>query len=196
MKKTILLSVLIIYLSGCGQSWKATLSSTGDFDAIVNNCITDFSHTKMHKKFQVFEISKMIYDSIPPGYLGIRITPICGDNKIFAYPQDTIGLKKGARIPTRFLEVEGKLYCWDDSTAEITEELFNVYNHYGILDQTWIYEMCGISKESSDAYILQNLNIPPPYTIYERLPIAIYFINKLDYTKYTRNIPKHLDLNL
>lgn len=187
MRNFILFLISLLIFSSC-YSWKKSLASQGDKETMIRNCIIDFSHTKLYKEFDVFEIHNLSMLTPPPDISILTISPMAKDEKIYPYLQDTVGLQKNARIPTKFIVMNNKLFIWEDSLAPITQELINIYEQFNIIDKDWLYREHRVPLGTKNDDFPENINLLPPYVIYDWIPCAKYYICKNDYTNYIRDI--------
>lgn len=174
MKKSILLLALSIFMLSCATSkWKETLVSEGDINLVVNNIITDFTHTSsLFKKDSVFSI---IITDTNDGKLVIGIGEAV--NKI--YPK--AGFKIGDYddiIPNQYVIKEGKLFYWNDSKNITNQEIIDILKKYDYIDFKWHEE-----------YAL------PPLIIDDGAEGVVYYVCKNNYKNYKKtganNIKKH-----
>lgn len=190
MRKTIisLLFSLTIILTGC-NSWKKTLCSKGDWEALVRNCITDFIHTKLATADSVFWVV-----SLDDSYRKLDCRSILigsADYKECAYPSDTVGCYD-TFLPTRFIIVDNKLFYWHDRTTPITKELLDVLAQYNWIDRDWIYEELEMTPEELTPDFDVRKYVPfPPMGGDCSAKGAWYYIDKNDYTKYKRYIQSY-----
>ncbi|MDE7024263.1 MAG: hypothetical protein K2O88_00070 [Paramuribaculum sp.] len=197
MKKFRITAIIAIFSSlllttGCNSSWKKTLCSKGDWEAMVRNCITDFIHTPLASTDSVFFIM-----SIDDNYRKLDCKSLLigsESEKLFPYPTDTVGCTKTA-LPTKYIIVDNKLFLWDDKNkpaTPITQELIDLLERYNRLDWAWFLEELEITREelTPDLDIKQLIPIPP-YGGDELSKGAWYYIDKNDYTKYKRYIQSY-----
>lgn len=121
--------VLILCISISCSSWKESLRHNESENNIIHNVITDFTHTSsLYRKNKVFHVS--IRD-IKNDIIVIGVFPSL--SKFLPEPEDTIGNEKGY-IPTNFVEQDGKLFYWRDSTKVLTKEVVEVFNKFNLID--------------------------------------------------------------
>lgn len=188
MRKLFFVIGLVIVVCSSCNSWKDSLASAGDTNAMIYNCILDYSHTKTFKKFKVFQIGDLsLYEyDIPSDIALIWISPLVKEDKIYPYLNDTIGCLGSANIPTRYVEIDGRLLVWNDVHHPITEELINTYKKYDIIDYGWLNEYYGIPVGAKENDYPDHKKLLPPYNIYEWVPYAFYYICKNNFKKYLR----------
>ncbi len=158
MKNLIIIFILCFSIS-C-SSWKENLQQTGDENVVIHNVIADFTHkSSLYKKNKVFHVS--IRD-IKNGIIVIGVLPSL--DKFLPEPEDTIGNEKGY-IPTNFIEQDGKLFYWRDSTKVLTKEAVEVLNTYNLIDSINIHGFIAIPEgamyiderqKSVDYYVCRN----------------------------------------
>lgn len=194
MKKILIAIMCYIFataINGCAP-WKKTLAHSGGQDSIFKNCITDFMHTKLVKKYDVFTIEPELFPSLSNSYPNIKVITILPvEIKIFAYLRDTVGLPEDASIPTRYIRIDNKLFLWMDSISPITEEIMDVYRQYDLLDKEWLTTEFNIPSDAKDSEYPENRRLIPPYIINDALEGATYYICKDNYTNYIREISSY-----
>ena len=120
--------MILVSFIGCA-SFKTGLKQTGGTDEMIQNAILDFSSTtKLYKKGTVFSVSvHEIGDKDP---LVVRI----GENgmNLLLTKEAKIGSKE-SKLPTRFIEKEGKLFFWWDDSYPLTKEALAIYERYELL---------------------------------------------------------------
>ena len=135
-ERTILIwSMIILMMSSCASGqWQTSLVREFSVDNAINNATTDFVNTsKWSKKDSVFEVS--IRE--PNKYL-LRVSIIKLVGPIYVSSQDTAG-SFHHNFPTRFIEKDGLLFIWRDSTVCITQELLSILSRYNRLDYSLSY---------------------------------------------------------
>lgn len=191
MKKILIAIMCYIFataINGCAP-WKKTLAHSGGQDSIFKNCITDFMHTRLVKKYDVFTIVPELVPSLTKRYPYITIVTIFPvEQKFFAYLRDTVGLPEDASIPTRYMRIDNKLFLWMDSISPITEEIMDVYRKYDLLDKDWLTTEFNIPPDAKDSEYPENRRLIPPYIINDALEVAHYYVCKFDYTDYIKEI--------
>lgn len=191
MRKIITLIATAIVLcigSGC-NSWKRTLCSQGNWEDMVRNCITDFLHTRLASKDSIFHIFDFDEDYKSSKYATLVIGP--EDNKIYAFPQDTLGAPWRPMFPTRYLIVDNKLFIWDDPNLPITQDLISVYERYNLIDREWLIEELEIDSSELTPDLKVDFFIPSSYKFNDASVGAWYYIDKSDFTKYKRFIQSY-----
>lgn len=127
MKRTYFLNfILSLSLIGCA-SWKDKLKTSGNYEVAVENAIIDYLNTARHnKEFNTFHIINKLNDKV----IGVSIN---GDANKWQMGEIKVGEKR-KYFPSRFKEVEGKLFYWSDSTVSVTHNMIDIMKQYKILD--------------------------------------------------------------
>lgn len=118
----------ILLIIGC-SAWKEKLNTTGSQDDAVLNVVTDFLNSSgLSKKDSVFSVQvRNISDDI----LGVSII---GSYKKWVPNPDTKVGSKMPYFPSRYVEKEGKLFYWSDSTHVLTDDLVKTFSKYNLID--------------------------------------------------------------
>ncbi len=136
-------------LESCGSFSKSELVQNGEGKDAIKNAILDFSNTsKLYKKDSVFSVwvheplCRMILEEADNGdsrwvegkpYQGILAVSVGANyNKLFLTDSVKVG-KKGVKIPTRYIERDGKLFYWWDDDYPLTQEALDTFERYGVL---------------------------------------------------------------
>jgi len=144
---SILLLTTFFLMESCG-SFKKELFQTGGKEEAIKNAILDFSNTSsLYKKDTVFSVSfqdplyRMVLERIDDGnsewvegkpYKGVIGISISADeNKIFLPKDAKVGSK--GKLPSRYVEKEGKLFYWWDDNYPLKEEALAIFHKYNIL---------------------------------------------------------------
>jgi hypothetical protein len=120
---------MFIFLFGSCSSLKDVMVAEGDHNDAVQNAIHDFLNTvKFNKKDRVFAVSiKDINDEI----LGVSISRDV--NTLLVITEDSVEFSYHG-FPTRYFEQGGKLFYWDDSTKNVTDDLIATFTRYDLVD--------------------------------------------------------------
>lgn len=158
--------LVFIVLFGCAHHQKAVSKQPG-VNQEIEYAILDFSNkSRLFKKDSVFSVS--IYEVSDKSLLVVRI----GRNNTKLLISSAAGNgHKWAKIPTRFLEKEEKLFFWYDDHYPLTEEATNVFTKYNLLQD----------DES-------GLITVPDFTTGESQQAAHYYFCKNDLSKFKRVI--------
>ncbi len=149
MKVNYLFLSIFLFLIGSCSTFKKDLIQRGDQQEAIKNAILDFSNTSgLYKKDSVFSVSyhdplyKMALEKTDNGnerwiedklYKGIVAVSISADyNKMLLTDSTKVG-NKGAKLPTRYIERDGKLFYWRDDDHPLTQEALNVFKRYNLL---------------------------------------------------------------
>jgi hypothetical protein len=142
-------------LVGC-SSWKHTLVVQGGQNEAIHNAVVDFLHTdKLSKKDSVFSIRII---AINNHLLGMAI--IGRRERISPTEKNRIGTNE-SYFPTRYLDIDGKLFYWYDSTHTVNKELIDALSKYKFLDSAYVKGLIKYpntpgyhdSKKATDYYI-------------------------------------------
>lgn len=186
-------AIFIILCSNAGcNSWKRTLCSQGTWEDMIRNCISDFVYSNLAAKdsvFYIFDFKKEKRYNKNSKYATLLIGN--EDNKIYAFPKDTVGAPGNPMFPTRYIIVNNKLFIWDDPNIPITQELISVYEKYKILDREWLIEELEIDSSELTPDLKVDFFIPSSYKFDDTSVGAWYYIDKNDFTKYKRFIQSY-----
>jgi len=140
--------VLLVMLVSCG-AFKKELAQTGEQKEAIKNAILDFSNTsRLYKKDTVFSVSfqdplyRMVLKETNDGngkwvegepHKGVVSVSIGADySKMLLTDSVKVG-NKGVKIPTRYIEKDGKLFYWWDDDYALTQETLDVLGKYDLL---------------------------------------------------------------
>jgi len=170
-EKLFIFILFFLFISYVTTSGREYTKLTGD-DA-VNSAISDFIKTsKLIKKLSTFSI---LITDIDNGILIIGIVE--ANDKIYPRESNKVGTYDDI-FPTKYKEVNNKLFYWNDSTQVITQEIIDVLEKYNHIDFDW-------SKE----YAI------PPIAHDDGQEGMVYYFCKDDYKKYKKTkastIKKH-----
>jgi hypothetical protein len=169
MKKLIQFITIIVVLilsDGC-VSVKKGLVQKGGIDNAIQNAILDFSNTaKLYKKNNVFSVS--VLEVANEDLMVVRI----GKNsmKLLLTAKAKVG-SLDSKLPTRFIEKEGKLFFWWDNEYPLTKEALDVYEKYNLL-------------QDDEGGVITV----PEFTVNDAQKAAHYYFCKDDLTKYKKVI--------
>ena len=149
MKKHIVITVLIltVFLISCA-SFKKEFIKKGNLDDAVQNAILDFSNTtSLFKNDSVFSVwpqdtlyrmvlnkdkednYKFIEGEHYKEIIAVGIT--ANYDKILITDNTSIGVI--GKLPSQYLEKDGKLFYWWDNNKPLTQEILDVLSKYGLL---------------------------------------------------------------
>lgn len=129
------------------NSFNKELIQTGSGNEAIHNAILDFSHIgKLYIKDSVFSVSfldtlyrkvliksndgyKWINGEINEGTIAVSI--IASYNKFLLTAETKAGGR--GKLPSRYVEKDGKLFFWWDNNYPLTEETLAVFNKYHLL---------------------------------------------------------------
>jgi uncharacterized protein YcfL len=149
--------IFVTVLAGC-SAWKEMLVAEGNHNVAVQNAIYDFIHTegRLTKQARVYDV---IIDTISNEILGISISGY--EDKLVIHPKNKIGTNH-PYFPTRYVEIDNKLFYWYDSESNITSELIDALSRYSKIDSSFVkgtYELNVVfddSKKGVDYYFCKN----------------------------------------
>lgn len=146
--KYLSLLTLLVLLGSCG-AFKKELAQTGGQNEAIQNAILDFSNTSgLYKKDTVFSVSfqnplyRMVLEETEDGngrwvegqpYDGIVAVSIGADyNKMLLTDSTKVG-NKDVKLPTRYIEKDGKLFYWWDDDYPLTQKTLDILDKYDLL---------------------------------------------------------------
>jgi hypothetical protein len=110
---------------GCTSIKKALIQSGGR-NEVIQNAILDFSKTRLYKKDTIFSVKTGDMDK---NVLTVRIGK--NSTKLLLTANTKVG--SHSKLPSRFIEKEGKLFFWWDDDYPLTEEALAIYKKYHLL---------------------------------------------------------------
>lgn len=170
MKKIIL--ILLIFITTSCSTWKANLSKIGDSDNAIENAILDFLNTSKYSEgFNTFHIIKISNNNT----IGISII---GDDNKWLLEESKIG-EKNNYFPSKFREIDGKLFYWNDSDIVVNSSIIDVMNKYGILEiqkkrLNEIPEGLGNSSKKAVHYYFCKINLLKYKKVNSTISIGYY----------------------
>ncbi|NUY82748.1 hypothetical protein HUK80_17730 [Flavobacterium sp. MAH-1] len=133
MKKIFLLSFLVSVYS-CSQLRQIGYDISTNDDAI-KFAISDFIQNKEFKKSEkVFSLNSRVFDNV----IGISI--LANQEKLLISPSNKIGYVS-LYFPSRFIERDGRLFYWSDSTSVLTEDMVKILSKYKVIDSSNINDV-------------------------------------------------------
>ncbi|MDH5415288.1 MAG: hypothetical protein OEW87_14215, partial [Flavobacteriaceae bacterium] len=148
MKVDQLIFVAIVFLGmeSCA-SFKPTVASVSKKNEVIKKAILDFSHTGEFKRGTVFSISfydtlnKMVLKDLDVRnsewvvgkfYTDIQaVSIIANDNKLLL--PDSIKIGSMNKLPSQYMEIEGRLFYWWDDETPLNQNVIDVYKRYNLL---------------------------------------------------------------
>lgn len=168
--------LLIIVLINC-SGYRKQLSENGTKNQAIENAIIDFVKTnKLLKKYSVFEIKvynplykkklTMISENIKKwendyAYNDLIVVNIFGSDFKNRYLSNDVD-NENKRIPSKYIEMENKLFIWNDNSASANNQTIQVLKKYRIITDGKLDSMKVIddSKKGTDYYFCKrNLKI-------------------------------------
>jgi hypothetical protein len=155
MKTLKLILILIVFLVGSCANWKGLLASKGNNDDAIQNAICDFLNSSpLSKDDTTFSIS---LKEINKEVLGISIYGSTYLKRLVVKDGNTINYSS---LPTRYIEKQGKLFYWYDSTRTVTPEVINIFKKYNHIDtailNVYIPTHINHSKKAEHYYFCRN----------------------------------------
>jgi len=168
--------VIALLVGGCASPWKDLLISKGNHEDAIQNAVTDFLNTSpLRKNDTIFHI---MMKEINNGILGISISGstqkpyIVKDGNSITYKY----------LPTGYLEKQGKLFFWYDSTKVVTPNIIKVFEKYQHIDtailNVYYPTHFNHSKKSEDYYFCIN-NLKKYKKVRTRVAMGYYEPPKL-----------------
>jgi len=118
----------VLLLVSCNTAWKTAQVSEGENEQAARNAIVDFLNTSALSKIDnVFSIT---FVDIKGGILGVNIYGVT--TKAWVMRDGDI-IKTNA-LPNNYIEQNGKLFYWKDSTGKISHETIAVLKKYNWID--------------------------------------------------------------
>lgn len=144
MKTQYYIVLILVFLIGSCAPWKDIMVTEGNQNDAIKNAIHDFLHTsKFSKKDSIFSI---YFENVNDNVLGVSIG--AEENKLLPSSDNKIGTNH-PYFPTRYIEQEGKLFYWYDSTHVITNDLVSILSKYNQIDSLNVNGFVGIPETSS-----------------------------------------------
>jgi hypothetical protein len=158
-----LMYIIVITLLESRTSWKDAMVAKGDRNDAIKNAIIDFTHARrFYRKDTVFDfLIKDINDDV------LAITILGERNKVAVITENEVDYSYKA-FPTRYVERDGKMFYWHDSTVNTPPELI-----------TKLSKMTRIDTAIIGKYLPQTWNVD-----YERN--VTYYFCKSDLKRYKR----------
>ena len=128
MMKVNYLILALLTLSNC-SSWKHVLVSEGGTNEAIKNAIYDFSRAA--KKSSSDSVFYVYTKDLTSEVLGVNIFGTY--DKVLVSTEDTITFSYQG-FPTAYLENQGRLFYWHDSTQTVSSEVLSVFNKYNLID--------------------------------------------------------------
>lgn len=173
-----ILTLFIGSLISCNP-WKKTQISKGNQNDAIKNAVIDFLHSKRFMKGDsVFSIrTQNITDDI----FGVSIFGVT--NNISVITENEINYSYKA-FPTKYLEQNGKLFYWIDSTEIVPIELINKLSNMNRIDTAIIRKFLPVrvtddSKKALDYYFCKS-NLKNYKRIYTKIAMGWYDFPKLN----------------
>ncbi len=177
MKIVLAFCSIIVICYGC-VSFKEQLKQTGGKNEAIQNAIIDFVNTsKLKRKDSVFSVA--VYDTVysmvakriddrnfqwvgdKPFEKIIAVNILgAGDYQFLLTKEVKVGVK--GKLPSRVLKMHGKIFYWWDDTYPLTQEAFDIFKRYHLLqdDQNGVLTIpsnpIDDSRKGVDYYFCRN----------------------------------------
>ena len=169
--------ILSFVVSISCNSYKKQFSENGSENQAIKNAVLDFINTnKLAKKYSVFDVkvynplykqklitisenSKKWENECP--YDDLIVVNILGSDFKNRYLNNEIK-NDNKEIPTMHLEMDNKLFIWNDKNVDLNEKTIHVLKKYGIITNDKLDSMNIIddTKKGTDYYFCKkNLKI-------------------------------------
>jgi hypothetical protein len=153
----------------------------GGVNKAVNNVIFNFAKTsKLFKKDSIFHISIEENNSTYIMTIGGAI------NKVYPQIRHKLGaVDKYKVFPTNYKVLNGKLFYWSVSGAEITQEIFDVLTQFNHIDFDWRDREYNIPLGIADGEYGEQMYIPP-LIIDDGKQTLVYYVCKNNFKKHKK----------
>lgn len=128
-RKFILLILITTIIEGCSTAKKAFVKSGDSLDDAIQTAILNFSTIrKLYKKDSVFSvgISELVNNK------DLIVVGVRKNNRKLLLTKDAKVGSKG-KLPSRYIEKDGKLFFWWDDNYPLTEDALAIFNKYNLL---------------------------------------------------------------
>lgn len=121
--------VIVLVLSGCYTVPKIQARDGNKIVDEIQTAIKDFSATKkLFKNESVFFID--VLESVNND--SIVVVRIGKNNQKFLLTKEA-KIGSTGKLPSRFMEVKGKLFYWQDANYSLSQEALAIFNKYNLL---------------------------------------------------------------
>jgi hypothetical protein len=128
--KVIIKTLIVLVLISC-NSWKSKLKFSGTKNDARVNAILDFSSTNKLNQYSIFLVEN--HEETNDKYC-FEIRKI---EKIFPELTDSIGGYSALSFPTKYFEINNKLFLWKESQSMITMEIVDKMKKYKCIDSSY-----------------------------------------------------------
>jgi len=132
MKKNIKLLLVLMTLFASCSPWKSHLVEEGSIDEARLNAILDYAYS--HK---LDDDDRYIRVSDREESDELYCFSIYSKYQFMARLGDTIGVSPKCYFPTKHLEINNKLFLWEDYSTIISNELIDKMHQYDVIDSTY-----------------------------------------------------------
>lgn len=169
MKLNVRIKSLVFFLVLSCNSYQKSMMKEGNINNAIENLVIDFSQKEKNKINTVYKIriDKKTHD--------LYKFNIGSEDKVYMYARVSIG-SKAIGFPSKFLEVNKRLYIWEDSTQVVSKEIIEKLHEYKVLDSTlYKIDMGQLPQDKT-----------PVFTTDESKKNLNYFFCKKDISKFEK----------
>ncbi|NCT19376.1 MAG: hypothetical protein COZ75_06690 [Flavobacteriaceae bacterium CG_4_8_14_3_um_filter_34_10] len=168
----------LLTITSC-KSYKAKLIPTGGNNDAIKNAIIDFSNTnQIYRKNRVFSVN--VYDTLYrlvlvkskdnysykrgkfyEGITAVTFIPLLSGDKLLLTSEAKVG-SKVSKLPSRFIEIDERLFYWWDKDYPLTQDALDIYSKYNLLqdDEGGVIQLPDFTIDDSqkgvDYYFCKN----------------------------------------
>ena len=173
LHETAIHNAILDFSTNCNLFKKASIFSVNFNDSVFNVAILEQVGGRNYKDGRTHEWKRgSLYEGIASvSILAYRICEFCGDccDKFLYTTKTTVGSK--GKLPSRYIEKDGKLFFWWDNDYPLTEEMLAIL---------WKYNLLCDDTEGFIGF--------PDHTTDDSQKSADYYFCKSDLSKYKRVI--------
>lgn len=176
--------------------------STGWVNEAITNAILDFSNSsRFYNQNKIFSVrahdtlhrmalvntnenlDSWVKGEIQEGILSVSIIPRPKENKLLLTAETIVGSK--GKLPSRFIEINEKLFFWWDDDFPLSQAALDVYSKYDLLqdDEGGIIQLPDFiiddSQKAVDYYFCKN-NLLKYKKVTTKIAMGYYDIPKLE----------------
>ncbi len=164
-----ILFLILIFIVSCSIKEKLEIKKRGDINDAITNVIIDYSRIDLIKDESVYFVRN---DKSSDKLFSFSISD---RNKIYFHDRDSIG-SRTKYFPTRFKEINKRLYIWEDSTVVISKDIMGKLEKYNVLDSTFYKIEKGLLPKDTEVYFTSN----------ELKKAMFYYVCKSNISKFVR----------
>ena len=164
-------------------SFKKGLVQSGGQQEAIKNAILDFSNTtSFYKKGTIFSLLIDYHGGDYPNKELLSVSIIESNLKMLLTKETKVGSK--GRLPSRFIEREGKLFYWSDNDYSLTKKMLIVLEKYHLLQddesgRITIPDLSGYISEKGVHYYFCKNNLTKYKKVITSFAIGYYKPPKL-----------------